>query len=83
MRNDTNLMDKARVALALHPKCGAKCKQSEGYCRNPSMKNGRCRIHGGKSTGPKLKHGQSSKTTKEKLKQAQLIIGALAGLISK
>lgn len=74
MRNESNLMHKARVALALHPRCGAKCKQSNGYCRNPSMNNGRCRIHGGKSTGPKPKHGQSSKVAKEKRKQVRKII---------
>ena len=60
MKNSSKLMKEARAALALHPRCGAKCKQRDGFCLNPAMKNGRCRIHGGKSTGPKLKHGQAS-----------------------
>ena len=76
MENGNKLMEKARAALALHPKCGAKCKQREGFCVNPAMKNGRCYIHGGKSTGPKHKHGQSSKAAKEKKK-------AISGLIKK
>ena len=38
-----------------------KCKQSEGNCRNPAMKNGRYKIHGGKPSGPKSKHVESSK----------------------
>jgi len=59
-------MNEARKALASHPKCDAKCKQSEGYCRNPAMKNGRCRIHGGKSTGPKPIHGQFSNVAIER-----------------
>lgn len=66
MEKRSNLMVEARKALALHPKCGAKCKQRDGFCVNPSMKNGRCYIHGGKSSGPKPKHGQSSKAAKEK-----------------
>ena len=60
MKNSSKLMKEARAALALHPRCGAKCKQRDGFCMNPAMKNGRCRIHGGKSTGPKPKHGQAS-----------------------
>jgi hypothetical protein len=66
MEKRINLMEKARAALALHPKCGAKCKQREGFCVNPAMKNGRCYIHGGKSTGPKPKHGQFSKAARDK-----------------
>jgi len=60
MKNSSKLMKEARAALALHPRCGAKCKQRDGFCLNPAMNNGRCRIHGGKSTGPKPKHGQAS-----------------------
>ncbi|WP_368860893.1 HGGxSTG domain-containing protein [Desulforhabdus sp. TSK] len=47
-------------------KCGAKTR-SGGNCKNPAMKNGRCRLHGGKSTGaPKgnknaFKHGRYSR----------------------
>ena len=74
MKNDSKLMVEARKALALHPKCGAKCKQREGFCVNPSMKNGRCYIHGGKSTGPKPKHGQSSKAAKQKRKAISKLI---------
>lgn len=44
------------------PRCGAKTR-SGAPCKAPAMKNGRCRLHGGKSTGPPkgnqnaLKHG--------------------------
>lgn len=38
--------------------CGARSKRNEGRaCRQPAMKNGRCRLHGGKSTGPKTREG--------------------------
>lgn len=33
--------------------CGAKLKTKSGQCQRPPMKNGKCRMHGGKSTGPK------------------------------
>jgi hypothetical protein len=78
MKKGSNLMVEARKALALHPKCGAKCKQRDGFCVNPAMKNGRCYIHGGKSTGPKPKHGQFSKTAREKRRAARALIGVLA-----
>ncbi|MGE0119887.1 MAG: HGGxSTG domain-containing protein [Dongiaceae bacterium] len=29
-------------------------------CRNPAMPNGRCRMHGGKSTGPRTEEGRSA-----------------------
>jgi hypothetical protein len=53
------------MQLHLHqaPRCGAKTRQG-GSCQAPAMPNGRCRMHGGKSTGaPKgnqnaLKHGR-------------------------
>lgn len=32
--------------------CGAKTRAG-GACKNPAMRNGRCRMHGGKSKGPK------------------------------
>ena len=57
-------MHQARQALALHPKCAAKCRSGEP-CKNPAMKNGRCRMHGGKSTGAPIKHGQRSKAAME------------------
>ena len=78
MKNDSKLMVEARKALALHPKCGAKCKQRDGFCVNPAMKNGRCYIHGGKSTGPKPKHGQSSNAAKKKNQAIRELIKLLA-----
>jgi len=47
------------------PRCGAKTR-SGGLCGHYSMKNGRCRYHGGKSTGAKhphkpIKHGLYTK----------------------
>jgi hypothetical protein len=64
MKTKTNPMQKALEALAKHPKCGAQCKQSDGKCKNAAMANGRCRLHGGKSTGRPKTHGQTTKASK-------------------
>jgi len=40
------------------PRCGARTRQPEGgTCRQPAMPNGRCRLHGGKSTGRRTAEG--------------------------
>ncbi len=44
------------------PRCGARTRK-ESACRQPAMKNGRCRLHGGKSTGPKTKEGLENSRT--------------------
>jgi len=44
--------------------CGAKARSTGNACRQFAMKNGRCYLHGGKSTGaksPVIKHGMYSK----------------------
>lgn len=38
------------------PRCGAKCRAGHA-CRQPAMPNGRCRLHGGKSTGARTADG--------------------------
>ncbi|MBX7149418.1 hypothetical protein K1X76_10090 [bacterium] len=64
------------------PRCGAKTRQKSS-CLAPAMKNGRCRMHGGKSTGPKTelglnnsrkanwKHGHYSRETCHLRKEAK------------
>ena len=38
------------------PRCGAKTRRGTP-CQCPAMSNGRCRLHGGLSTGPKTPEG--------------------------
>ena len=38
------------------PRCGAKTRRGNG-CQAPAMPNGRCRMHGGTSTGPRTAEG--------------------------
>jgi len=51
------------------PRCGAKTRTG-GKCGHYSIRNGRCRYHGGKSTGAKnphrpIKHGLYTKESIE------------------
>lgn len=39
------------------PRCGAKTRRGTS-CLAPAMANGRCRMHGGKSTGPRTLIGR-------------------------
>ena len=41
---------------AKEPRCGARTR-SESRCRQPAMANGRCRMHGSLSTGPRTAEG--------------------------
>jgi|SRR5690348_7392307 len=40
----------------LAPRCGAKTRMGTA-CMSPAMSNGRCRMHGGRSTGPRTPGG--------------------------
>ena len=40
------------------PRCGARTRAG-GCCRQPAMRNGRCRMHGGLSTGPRTAVGRA------------------------
>ncbi len=56
------------------PRCGARTKRGT-TCLAPAMKNGRCRLHGGKSTGPRTQEGL------ERMRQSKLKHGKLNPLL--
>ncbi|MGI8740032.1 MAG: HGGxSTG domain-containing protein [Gammaproteobacteria bacterium] len=41
------------------PRCGAHCKHTDNHCRARALTNGRCKYHGGLSTGPKTSAGKA------------------------
>ncbi len=57
MDNEPHVHDWRHHMLLAHaaPRCGAQARA--GTCRQPAMPNGRCRFHGGKSTGPRTAEG--------------------------
>src|SRR5215831_2929044 len=48
------------------PRCGARSKRTGKPCRAAAMPNGRCKVHGGKSTGPRTPEGLERSKRKEK-----------------
>src|SRR5262245_60512502 len=74
------------------PRCGAKTRRATP-CRGPAMRNGRCRLHGGKSTGPRTpeglarssranwKHGRYSVAARRERAEGRLILRQLRQLL--
>jgi hypothetical protein len=74
-------------------RCGAQTRHGTD-CQCPAMPNGRCRLHGGLSTGPKTaagierirravtKHGYHSKTAREERRQGRAELRALREAIA-
>jgi hypothetical protein len=65
-RDKVNKLVKKRAILLINgnpqgdpnsaPRCGARTRRGTS-CMEPAMINGRCRMHGGKSTGPRTPEG--------------------------
>ena len=74
------------------PRCGAKTRGGTP-CRTAAMPNGRCRMHGGKSTGPRTpegiqrirasrtKHGRYSAAAIAHRRKARSVIRAIRVLL--
>jgi len=76
--------------LPMHqsPRCGAKTRNGS-LCRAPAMKTGRCRMHGGKSTGAPTdnqnarKHGLYSRDAIEERRHIRALINSSKELVEK
>lgn len=53
LKNEPHL----RCNLRYCTPCNARKKRTREPCHQPAMKNGKCRFHGGKSTGPRTPEG--------------------------
>jgi hypothetical protein len=74
------------------PRCGAKTRKGTP-CRSAAMRNGRCRMHGGASTGPRTaegieriraartKHGRYSAATIAARREARAVIRTVRALL--
>ena len=71
----------SRLPMHLSPRCGARTR-SGSPCQSPAMRNGRCRMHGGASTGaPRgnknaFKHGRYSAEALARRRSISLLIRA-------
>jgi hypothetical protein len=58
------------------PRCGAKTR-SGAPCKGAAMPNGRCRMHGGPSTGPRTAEGKA-KIRASRTKHGRYSVAAIA-----
>ena len=66
--------------LVDHARCGAHCRTTGLPCRQPAMRNGRCKMHGGKA-GRKPTHGRYSKDAIELLREAKRLTKILRDIL--
>ena len=60
MTNEPHALASWRRALTFanaSARCGARRRADGKPCQQPAMPNGRCRMHGGMSTGPRTPQG--------------------------
>jgi len=77
MKSQPNPMEKALEALKTAPRCLAHARTTGQPCKNASMKNGRCRMHGGKSTGKPITHGLRTKINIENVAKVKYLINKI------
>lgn len=69
-------LTKARAVLAGLPRCGAKSRQTGAPCRLPGLgAGGRCRFHGGRSTGRPPIHGRATGNARLERDWIRLLLG--------
>lgn len=61
--------------------CGAHCRTTGQPCKNHPMANGRCRMHGGKSTGRPITSGLHTKEAKAQRRQFSELLSSMRKLI--
>ena len=77
-----------KLPMHLSPRCGAKTRSGKP-CQSPGMMNGRCRMHGGKSTGaPKgnknaLKYGLYSKEAIDGRREVSALLKQMRQLVEE
>ncbi|WP_277618911.1 HGGxSTG domain-containing protein [Sulfitobacter noctilucae] len=74
--------------MHLSPRCGARTRNGTP-CRSPAMANGRCRMHGGKSSGAPIgndnarKHGLYAATAISERKEWSALLRSMRQLIDE
>ena len=61
--------------------CGAKARSTGEPCRGAAMKNGRCRLHGGLSTGRPITTGLGTRKNLQQKKNVSLLIRQVRDVI--
>ncbi len=63
------------------PRCGAHSRRTGQPCQAPAMSNGRCRMHGGKSTGRPIIHGRYTKAAMDQRRETRALIRQVRELL--
>jgi hypothetical protein len=66
----------------MQPLCGAHCRTTGQPCQNFQMSNGRCRMHGGLSTGRPIVSGMFTKKAKAQRAQLRGLIKSIKDLMT-
>lgn len=67
----------------MQARCGAHCRTTGKPCLNFCMPNGRCRMHGGKSTGRPVKHGYFTNDAIDERRGLSRLVAATEVVLSK
>jgi hypothetical protein len=79
---------RGKLPMHVSRRCGAHCRTTGQPCQQAAMPNGRCRMHGGRSTGPpkgnknNFQHGRYSAEAiagRSKIRELVRAMRALAG----
>lgn len=65
----------------MQDRCDAHCRTTGKPCKNFPMPNGRCRMHGGKSTGRSATHGFYRREAIEERQQLRGLIRDVKQLV--
>jgi hypothetical protein len=72
MKTDINPMQNL-LPMHASPRCGAHSRRTGKPCRNGAMANGRCRMHGGTSTGAPVGEANGNYRHGGRTRQAKII----------
>ncbi len=84
MKDDGNPMDLVHpgiLAMQQAPRCGAHSRRSGLPCKCPAMANGRCRMHGGLSSGRPTTHGRYTRESIRKRTEFRKIFAELKAIL--
>ena len=67
----------------MQDRCGAHCRTTGQPCLNFPMANGRCRMHGGKSSGRPITHGHYTQAAVSERKSLRALIKQINQLVKE
>lgn len=72
-QQESSAINRKALPCHLSPRCGAHSRRTGNPCRSPAMRNGRCRMHGGKA-GRKPTHGRHTRAAIAERREVRKLI---------